>query len=65
MNNHFTGIASHLNLKPDPINHSENLTKIIKNFKNHESTQRIKLANFHHRQILNFRYVSVKELKRN
>ena len=63
MNNYFTGITSHLNLKPDQINHSENLTIIIENFKNHESIQRIKLANFHHRQTFNFRYVSVKEVK--
>ena len=49
MNNYFTGITSYLNLKPDQINHSENLTNIIENFKNHESIQRIKLANFHHR----------------
>ena len=63
MNNYFTGITNHLNLKPDQINHSENLTNIIENFKNHESIQRIKLANFHHRQTFNFRYVSVKEVK--
>ena len=63
MNNYFTGITSHLNLKPDQINHSENLTN-IENFKNHESIQRIKLANFHHRQTFNFRYVSVKEVKK-
>ena len=64
MNNYFTSITSHLNLKPDQINHSENLTNIIENFKNHESIQRIKLANFHHRQTFNFRYVSVKEVKK-
>ena len=40
MNNYFTGITSHLNLKPDQINHSENLTN-IENFKNHESIQAI------------------------
>ena len=64
MNNYFTGITSHLNLKPDQINHSENLTNIIQNFKNHESIQRIKLANFHHRQTFSFCYVSVKEVKK-
>ena len=64
MDNYFTGITSHLNLKPDQINHSENLTNIIENFKNHESIQRIKLANFHHRQSFNFHYVSVKEVKK-
>ena len=64
MNNYFTGITSLLNLKLDQINHSEYLTNITENFKNHESKQRIKLANFHHRQIFNFRYVSVKEVKK-
>ena len=64
MNHYFTGITSHLNLEPDQINHSENLTNIIENFKNHESIQRIKRANFHHRQTFNFRYVSVKEVKK-
>ena len=63
MNNYFTGITSHLNLKPDQINHSEILTN-IEHFKNHESIQRIKLANFHHRQTFNFRYVSVKEVQK-
>ena len=62
MNNYFTGIISHLNLKPGQINRSENLTNIIENFKNHESIHRIKLANFHHRQNFNFRYASVKEV---
>ena len=64
MNNYFTGITSHLNLKPDQINHSENLANIIENFKNHESIQRINLDNFHHRKTFNFRYVSVKEVKK-
>ena len=50
--------------KPDQINHSENLANIIENSKNHESIHRIKLANFHHRQTFNFRYVSVKEVKK-
>ena len=46
MNNFFSGITNHLNLKPDQINHSENLTNIIEKFKNHESIQKINLANF-------------------
>ena len=62
MNNYFTGITSHLNLKLDQINHSENRTN-IEIFKN-QNIQRIKLANFHHRQTFNFRYVSVKEVKK-
>ena len=56
MNNYFTGITSHLDLKPDQINHSENLTNIIENFKNNKSIQRVKLANFDHRRTFNFRY---------
>ena len=60
MNNYFTCITSHLNLKPNQINPSENLTTI----KNHQSIQRIKLANFHHRQSFNFQYVCVKEVKK-
>ena len=64
MNNYFTGITNHLNLKPDQIRHSENLTNITENFKNHESIQRIRLANFHHRQTFNFCYVSVKEVQK-
>ena len=38
MNNYFTGITNHLNLKPDQANNSvnTNLTNIIENFKNHK-----------------------------
>ena len=64
MNDYFTGITSHLNLKPDQLNHSENLTNIIENFEINKSIQRIKLANFHHKQTFNFCYVSVKEVKK-
>ena len=55
MNNYFTGITSHLNLKPNHTNHSENFRNITENFKNYKSVQRIKLAKFHHRQTFNFR----------
>ena len=64
MNDYFTGITSHLNLKPDQLNHSENLTNIIENFEINKSIQRIKLANFHHKQTFNFCYVSVKKVKK-
>ena len=64
MNDYFTGITSHLNLKPDQLNHSENLTNIIENFEINKSIQRIKLANFRHKQTFNFCYVSVKEVKK-
>ena len=63
MNNYFISITNHLNLKPDQINNSENLTN-IENLENHGSIQRIKLANFHQRHNINFRYVSVKEIKK-
>ena len=62
MNNYFLSITSHINIKPGQINYSKNLT--IENLKNHESIQRIALANFRHRQTFNFRYVSVKEVKK-
>ena len=63
MNNYFTGITNHLNLKPDRANNSvnTNLTNIIENFKDHKNIQRIKLANFNHRQTFIFLYVSIKK----
>ena len=56
INNYFTGITNHLNLKPDQTNNSvnTNLTNIIENFKNHKSIQRLKRANFNLRQTFIF-----------
>ena len=59
----FLNANAHLS-KNFCFNISESPTNIIENFKNHESIHRIKLANFHHRQAFNFRYVSVKEVKK-
>ena len=47
MNNYFTNITTHLKLKPSNIDPKANLESIIDTFQNHESVQRIKLANFH------------------
>ena len=47
LNDYFTNITTHLKLKPTKIDPKTNLESIIDIFKNHESVQRIKLANFH------------------
>ena len=52
MNNYFTNITTHLKLKPSKIDPKANLESIIDTFQNHESVQRIKLANVK-KEILN------------
>ena len=54
MNNYFTNITTHLKLKPTKIDPKANLESIIDTFQNHESVQRIKLANFHSKSSLKF-----------
>ena len=54
MNNYFT----HLNLKPTKIDPKPNLECIVNTFQNHESVQRIKLANFLSKSRLKFNSVS-------
>ena len=46
MNNYFTNITAHLEIKPPNIDSKPNLESIIDTFQNHESVQRSKLANF-------------------
>ena len=58
MNNYFTNITTHLKLKPTKIDPKTNLESIIDTFKNHESVQRIKLANFYSKSSLKFNSVS-------
>ena len=58
MNNYFTNITTHLKLKPTKIDPKANLESIIDTFQNHESVQRIKLANFHSRSSLKFNSVT-------
>ena len=57
MNNYFTNVTIHLKLKPK-IDPKENLESIKDTFENHESIQRIKLANFHSKSNLTFNSVS-------
>ena len=60
MSNCFTNITTHLKLKPTKIVPKANLESIIDTFQNHETVQRIKLANFHSKSSLKLN--SVKEL---
>ena len=57
-----TNFTTHLKLKPtDP---KANLQSIINTFQNHESVQRIKLANFHSKSSLTFNSVSEPDVKK-
>ena len=64
MNNYFTNITTHLKLKSTKIDPKANLKNIIDTFKNHESVQRIKLANFHSKSNLKCNSVSKLDVKK-
>ena len=64
MNNYFTNITAHLKLKPTKIDRKANLESIIDTFQNHESVQRIKLANFHSKSSSKFNSVSELDVKK-
>ena len=64
MNNYFTKITTHLKLKPTKVDPKANLESIIDTFQNHESIQRIKLANFHSKSSLKFNRVSELDVKK-
>ena len=64
MNNYFTNITTHLKLKPTKIDRKANLESIIDTFQNHESVQRIKLANIHSKSNLRFNRVSELDVKK-
>ena len=64
MNNYFTNITTHLKLKPTKIDSKANLESIIDTFQNHESVQRIHLANFHSKSSLTFNSVSELDVKK-
>ena len=64
MNNYFTNITTHIKLKPTKIDPKANLESIIDTFQNHESVQRIKLANFHSKSSLKFNSVSELDVKK-
>ena len=64
MNSYFTNITTHLKLKPTKIDPKTNLESIIDTFQNHESVQRIQLANFHSKSSLKFNSVSELDFKK-
>ena len=64
MNNYFTNITTHLKLKPTKIDPKANLEIIIDTFQNHESVQRIKLANFYSKYSFTFNSVSEPDVKK-
>ena len=64
MNIYFTNITTHLKLKHTKIDPKANLESIIDTFQNHESVQRIKLANFHSKSSLTFNNVSELDVKK-
>ena len=64
MNNYFANITTHLKLKTTKIDPKANLESIIDTFQNHESVQRIKLANFHSKSSLKFNSVSELDVKK-
>ena len=63
-NNYVTNITTHLNLKSTQIDSKANLESIIVTFQNHESVQRIKLANLHSNSSLKFNSVSEHDVKK-
>ena len=63
-NNYVTNITTHLNLKSTQIDSKANLESIIDTFQNHESVQRIKLANLHSKSSLKFNSVSEHDVKK-
>ena len=64
MNSYLTNITIHLKLKPTKTDPKANLKSIINTFQNHESVQRIKLANFHSKSNLKFNSVSELDVKK-
>ena len=58
MNNYFTNITIHLKLKTTKSDSKANLESITDTFQNHESIQRIKLANIHSKSSLKFSSLS-------
>ena len=64
INNYFINITTHLKLKTTKIDSKRNLESIIDTFQNHESVQRIKLANFHSKSSLKFNSVSELDVKK-
>ena len=53
-----------MNLKAHKVSHREELVNILDTFKNHKSVERIKLANFHSYNTLNFSKVTESEVRK-
>ena len=64
MNNSFTNITIYIKLKPTKVDSKANPESTINTFQNHESAQRIKLANFHSKSSLKFNRVSELDIKK-
>ena len=64
MNRYFTNITIHMSLTANKISHREELVNIWDTIKNHKSVQRIKLAKFNFKSILNFSKVTKSESKK-
>ena len=64
MNTYLTNITTHLKLKPTKTDPKANLESIIDTFPNHESVQRIKLANFQTKFSLKFNDVNELDVKK-
>ena len=64
MNSYFTNITTHLKLKSTKIDTKANLEILINTFQNHESFQRIKLANFDFKSSLKVDSVRELDVKR-
>ena len=64
MNNYFRNITTHLKLKPTKIDPKGNLENITSTFQNHESVQRIMLANLYSKSSLKFNSVRELEVKK-
>ena len=64
MNRYFTNITKHMDLKANKFSHREELVNMFDTFKSHKNVQRIKLANFHSKNILIFlKFTETKVMK--
>ena len=60
--NYFTYATKPLNVTADKIRHQEKLVNILDSIKNHDSVQKIKLANLHFKSTFNFSKVTESEV---
>ena len=60
---YFSSTVSNLNLKLKLTNNTETLSGVIKTFENHQSFQRIKIANSDETKTFDFSHITEKEIK--